>query len=174
MLARGGGAPPAHVSGSQRAPVAAPASRIRPQETWAVVVGRGAKKKAAKPAKPAPPPTGDGRAPRRPVGTGAPGASVPRAPRTATVAITAPAGGDAEKEFSTRVSAAMAAIDVGQLSIPAMRPKRAVTGGLVLEIPGAQAAERAAVLRDRLLEQLGNSGIRVHCPRRWRSLGYVA
>lgn len=80
------------------------------------------------------------------------------------MAITAPAG--EEKEFAERVSGAMAAIDVADLGIAAMRPRRVITGGLVLEIRGAQGAARAAALKARLVQQLGGPGIKVHCPQK--------
>ena len=60
----------------------------------------------------------------------------------------------------------MAAIKVADLGIASMRPRRAVTGGLILEITGSQGSAKAAALKAKLAEQLGGTGIKVHCPQK--------
>ena len=106
--------------------------------------------------------------PRRAGGRGDTGPRLPRAPRTAAVAITARIGAsERDREaFSDRVSAAMTAIDVAELGITATRPRRAATGGLVFEVPGARGAQQAAALRARLVERLGDPEIKIRCPQK--------
>lgn len=92
--------------------------------------------------------SGDKRAPKR------------RPPRTAAVTLTCPPDGYAE---AMRV--AQGAIDLKELGIKELRPKRAATGAIVLEVPGPNGAERAAVLKSRMEEALKNmEGVRVARP----------
>ena len=156
------------VPGAPCTEASAPGSHNAPRSTWAQVVGR----KASQAAKAAATKSGRGKGGKgrgattpAPPKSGAPGGApglIPRIPRTAAVTITAPVGG--EREFSARVTGAMAAIKVADLGIAAMRPKRAVTGALILEIPGSQSSAKAAALKLRLAEQLEGTGIKVQCP----------
>lgn len=83
-----------------------------------------------------------------------------RPPRTAAVTLTCPPDGYAE---AMRV--AQGAIDLHELGIKELRPKRAATGAIVLEVPGPNGAERAAVLKSRMEEALKDmEGVRVARP----------
>lgn len=69
-----------------------------------------------------------------------------RVPSTAAVAITLQPG--AKASMAEVISAARASIDVGELGISPgeLRPKRAVTGGLIIEIAGERQKEKAVAL----------------------------
>lgn len=83
-----------------------------------------------------------------------------RPPRTAAVTLTCPPEGYAE---AMRV--AQGAINLKELGIKELRPKRAATGAIVLEVPGPNGAERASVLKDRMEEALKDmEGVRVARP----------
>lgn len=83
-----------------------------------------------------------------------------RPPRTAAVTLTCPPDGYAE---AMRV--AQEAINLQDIGIKELRPKRAATGAIVLEVPGPNGVERASVLKDRMEEALkGLEGVRVARP----------
>lgn len=83
-----------------------------------------------------------------------------RPPRTAAVTLTCPPDRYAEAMRVVREQ-----ISLRELGIDALRPKRAATGALVLEISGPNGAERAVALRDKMAEALKNmEGARVARP----------
>lgn len=60
---------------------------------------------------------------------------------------------------------AQEAIDLKDLGIEELRPKRAVTGAIVLEVPGPNGAEKASALKQKMEEVLKDQeGVRVARP----------
>ena len=91
-----------------------------------------------------------------------------RPPKTAAVSLTAAAG--RENEFGRAMARAMSTVKVDELGIDTIRPKRSVTGGLVLEIPGAEAHAKAAALKAGLEKALRGTGVRLSCPQKYAEL----
>lgn len=115
-------------------------------ETWATVVGR--KRKAATGRK-APPPSHTPARVGKEVKAARTTKVVPgRPPKTAAVTLTVPEG--SRLTYAEAMSRAREQIKLADLGIASVRPKRAVTGGLILEIPGADGAQKA----DRLAEAM--------------------
>lgn len=79
------------------------------------------------------------------------------------VAITTAVGW--ANDFASALVPPMIVIDVAGMGIAGLRPKRAVAGNLVMEIPGAGADEKATELRD-LTQALQGTGVRVACSHR--------
>lgn len=68
-----------------------------------------------------------------------------RPPRTATVTITCP-----PDQYAAAMRKAREAINLKKLGIKSLRPKRAITGTLVLEIPGPDGVKKATTLREKM------------------------
>lgn len=132
-------------------------------ELWSTVVGRKAvKKPTVTPAtkqvggqqKGKPPGNSNGEVKR--VKTTLP----KKRPRTAAVMLSCPPG-----QFSEAMRVARECVKIEDLGIREMRPKRAATGAMLLEIPGPDGAEKASVLKDRMAEALREmEGIKVTRP----------
>ncbi|XP_076301808.1 uncharacterized protein LOC143219885 [Lasioglossum baleicum] len=129
-------------------------------EAWSQVVGRRARREAA--ALPllngvrmlspkGKPGTRKGSAPR-----------VVAPPRTAAVTITVPEGSMATYEEAIKV--ARQDINLGDLGIEALTWKRAINGGLIIQIPGAEGASRADVLAAKMYSALRGMDVRVSRP----------
>jgi len=87
---------------------------------------------------------------------------VRKSPRTAAVQITCPEGDKAET-----MRLARARIDLEQLDINEIRPRRARTGTLLLEIPGAEGAKKANLLADKMKEALSDrQGVLISRPQK--------
>ncbi|XP_029053689.2 uncharacterized protein LOC114881157 [Osmia bicornis bicornis] len=142
-------------------------------ESWATVVGRKAKRAQEK-KKEGPPPTPGGSAlrgtqqsardpPKKPAASvPAPKRKVTRPPKTAIVTLTlAP---EARATYAEVMATARERVDLRTIGITEIRPRRAVTGGLVLEIPGEERTERAAALAGRLQEVFEGIEVRVSRP----------
>lgn len=83
-----------------------------------------------------------------------------RGPRTAAVTLTCP-----PDSYADAMRTAREKIDLKEIGISALRPKRAVTGAIVLEIPGPDGENKATILRDKMEEALaGMQGVRVAKP----------
>lgn len=83
-----------------------------------------------------------------------------RPPRAAAVTLTCPPGSYAEV-----MAKAKAEIDLSEIGITALRPKRAVTGAYVLEVLGPEGVNKAKILKDRLQVVVGSmDGVRVVRP----------
>jgi len=81
-------------------------------------------------------------------------------PRTAAVQVTCPPG-----EYAETMRLARARVNIKDLGIPELRPRRARTGALLLEVPGADGGRRASVLAGKLREALGDrEGITISQP----------
>ncbi|XP_024877239.1 uncharacterized protein LOC112458059 [Temnothorax curvispinosus] len=105
---------------------------------------------------------GTGRVP--PTARGGKGAKTagPLPPRTAAVIITVPRGGAvlyAEVLRATREKVSLAAIGIEDINC-----RRAVTGGVVLEVPGEGAKQKADVLARQISAVLEGSEVRVARP----------
>ncbi|XP_053994688.1 mucin-19-like [Hylaeus volcanicus] len=130
---------------------------------WSQVVGRRARRAAgtasAAPVTPAPPQKGTskraGRLKKAPPRVVAP-------PRSAAVTITVPEGSKATYEETIR--RARQGVDLGALGIEALSRKRAVTGGLIVQVPGADGALKAAALAAKVTAALGSLDVKVARP----------
>jgi hypothetical protein len=127
-------------------------------ETWATVTSRNARRKAATKLQPklvAPPPQAKSKKKKGP--------GAPKPPSTAAVTVTVP------KECQTTYAAVMGVIkeritpiDCGGQPI---RIRSAITGGLILEVPGADGAAKADVLAAKIREAVSElEGVRVSRP----------
>ena len=83
-------------------------------------------------------------------------------PRMPAVVITAPPGGYAEVMKEARTS-----INLQELGIQEVRPRKAVTGAMILEIPGDKEGSKADALAGRLSELLAfREGVNITRPHR--------
>ncbi|CAK9815590.1 hypothetical protein ANTPLA_LOCUS8712 [Anthophora plagiata] len=147
----------------------ASASEAGPRETWATVVGRKAakKKKAfAPPISKAPDKgattVGGAGGKAGPAKTSPPRKRLGRVPRTAAVSLTVPPGGSVS--YAQALASAREKINLAEVGITEVRPKRAVTGGLLLQIPGPEGAAKADALASKLKEALEGTGVKIARP----------
>lgn len=83
-----------------------------------------------------------------------------RPPRTAAVTLTCP-----PDSYAEAMRVARQKVNLRDIGIQALRPKRAATGAIILEVPGPDGADKAAVLRDKMEEALREmEGVRVARP----------
>ncbi|KOC58581.1 hypothetical protein WH47_09097, partial [Habropoda laboriosa] len=128
---------------------------------WSQVVGRRAKRAAKAP--PAPPTP-----PQQPASKRNRGAAVlSRPPRSAAVTLTVAPGGD--KTYAGIMATARENIKIEDLGIAEVRPRRARTGGLILEVSGPGREEKAEALATRLREVL-KDGVKVAHPSKYGEL----
>lgn len=81
-------------------------------------------------------------------------------PRTAAVTLTCPPG-----EYAEAMKIVRGKINLTEIGIESLRPKRAATGAIILEVPGPDSSEKASVLRDKMEEALQNmEGVKVARP----------
>lgn len=95
-----------------------------------------------------------------------------KAPGTsAAVVISQPLNVREGEEFSLAevVAEATGKIDLESIGLEYVRPKRAITGGLILEIPGGKGKEKADSLAEKLKEALGERA-RISRPSRTAEL----
>lgn len=134
-----------------------------PPVKWTEVVGRRAKKKPSSASThPSAKQEGPRTRARGALAQAKPGGNNPtrRVPRTAAVMLTCPHGGYAEA-----VRVARSKIDLREMGIHSLRPKKAATGAMILEIPGPNGVEKAKALHTRMEEALtGMEGVRVSRP----------
>lgn len=145
------------------------------EETWATVVGRRAKKTAKKVAAAAavpPPATAEQRKKKGPA-MAAPPSQVPtasqkakympgRPPRTAAVTLTVPPG--SKTTYAEAMTLARAKVNIADLGIASVRPRRAVTGAMILEVPGQEGAAKADIFAEKIREALAGTDVRVARP----------
>lgn len=86
-----------------------------------------------------------------------------RPPRTAAVSLTCIPGGDG-CTLPEAMVAAKREIRLEDLGIPSIRPRLAITGGLLLEIAGEDRAAKADALAEKMKEALRDRGIKVSRP----------
>ncbi|XP_072933739.1 uncharacterized protein [Epargyreus clarus] len=154
--------------------------------TWATVVGRKARAKERHPVHLEPdrrqfpslgrgknvtrrrPATGSAQAPAaratEPARAGKKKATkrLPRVPKSAAVAVTVPEG--SEITYAEVMKTAKAQIQLADLGIPALRQKKAINGGLLLEVSGEDCAGKADALARKLQETVAEMGVRVARP----------
>lgn len=81
-------------------------------------------------------------------------------PRTAAVSLSCP-----QDQYSDAMRKAREAINLEEIGINILRPKRAANGALVLEIPGPDGATKAEALKNKLSEAFKNDeGVKVVVP----------
>lgn len=85
-----------------------------------------------------------------------------RPPRTAAITLTA-VGGEAN-ELAKAMSKVRRELVLEDFDIAELRPRRAMTGGLVLEVPGPERASKADQLARRMEEVLEGTNVRVARP----------
>jgi len=149
-------------------PISTPASTVRPVGQQAGRSRKTAVKKAAKPRG-----AGAGVPPNQPPRTSRRKRKLAirrRLPRTAAVGLTATSveGKEAPKYADVMRTVRAAVPDVyATYGIKVVRPRRMATGGLLLEIPGANAAQQADALASRIREMFPEeTGLRVSRPVR--------
>lgn len=137
-----------------------PGTTVPNPELWTTVLGRKerkegkkAKAKLAETTKDAKkPPTGEKPLSKR--------RTRRRQPRSAAVTVTCPPG-----QYAEIMAVAKSSIKLEDLGIGEIRPRRAVTGALILEIPGPQGAIKASALKNRMDEVVGSrEGVRIGLP----------
>ncbi|CAK9834518.1 hypothetical protein ANTRET_LOCUS11035 [Anthophora retusa] len=155
----------------QRDPVSggASASEAGPRETWATVVGRkAAKQKTVAPPTQKAPDKGakkvGGDKGKAGVRKAAPAPQrLPRVPRTAAVSLTVPPG--AKLTYGEAIRAARQKLDLPkEVGLEAVRYKRAVTGALLMQVPGPEGAAKADTLAEKLREALEGTGVKITRP----------
>lgn len=83
-----------------------------------------------------------------------------RPPRTAAISLTCPPG-----RFSEAMKIAREKVKLEDLDIQVLRPRKAATGAILLEIPGPDGGEKATALRSRMAEALKDmEGVKVTRP----------
>ncbi|XP_072948710.1 uncharacterized protein [Epargyreus clarus] len=87
---------------------------------------------------------------------------LPRVPKSAAVAVTVPEG--SEITYAEVMKTAKAQIQLADLGIPSLRQKKAINGGLLLEIFGEDCAGKADALARKLQETVAEMGVRVARP----------
>lgn len=81
-------------------------------------------------------------------------------PRTAAVMVTCPAG-----QYAETIGMARTRVDIAALKIENVKARRAMTGAIVYEVPGAERAQKADAFAAKLREALeGVEGVRVTRP----------
>ncbi|EZA57983.1 hypothetical protein X777_02030 [Ooceraea biroi] len=134
-------------------------------ERWVDVVGRRerrATKKAVRPPS-APKTPATKAAPKKGQTKGDPvKAKLPKLPRTAAVRLTALSG--KQEDLAEAITLAKQQILLEALGITEDKSKRAVTGGLIMQIPGQDAAAKADAFASKLEELLKEKGVRVARP----------
>ncbi|XP_072929562.1 uncharacterized protein [Epargyreus clarus] len=87
---------------------------------------------------------------------------LPRVPKSAAVAVTVPEGSDIT--YAEVMKTAKGQIQLADLGIPALRQKKAINGGLLLEVSGEDCAGKADALARKLQEAVAELGVRVVRP----------
>lgn len=171
--------PPPSQTAAESTPRLEPAPPPPPRKgEWAKVVGRKAKAAATKKAAAAKPPLantsgGAGKTATKGQegGKGQKGQKAqPKKPRPARpprmVAITLTAVGEGEGALAKAMAKVRRELVLEDFGIAELRPKRAMTGGLVLEVPGPEGAPKADKLARRMEEVLEGTDVRVARPRK--------
>lgn len=135
-----------------------------PKEEWRTVVGRKERKKPPPPTVARPPPAGAGQGALQTVRKGKEQkrnkTTRRKPPRTAAVALTCPPNGYTEAMGMVRKG-----IDLREIGIQSLRPKRAATGAIILEVPGPDGAKKAETLREKMATVLKDiEGVKVARP----------
>ncbi|XP_045772161.1 uncharacterized protein LOC123872074 [Maniola jurtina] len=124
--------------------------------TWAKVVGRKTRTSASKKD------TGATAGSATASGQAKKTAKTPPVPKTAAVTITLTEG--ATVNYATAMATAKQRVSLAECGILQVRQKKAITGGLVLEIPGPDSAKKADALAEQLRTALADMGVRIARP----------
>ncbi|XP_077265670.1 uncharacterized protein LOC143899324 [Temnothorax americanus] len=98
-------------------------------------------------------------------------AAVPAPPKTAAVTITVPGGSPAS--YAEVLRTARERVSLADLGVAGLSCRRAITGGLVIEVPGDEQGEKADLLARQVSAALEGSGVRVSRPSRCVGLRLV-
>ncbi|CAK9820202.1 hypothetical protein ANTQUA_LOCUS10541 [Anthophora quadrimaculata] len=146
----------------------ATASEAGPRETWATVVGRkAARKKVVAPPAPKPPDKGAKKGGGAPEKAGQRKAApkpprLGRVPRTAAIALTVTP--ESTVTLGEAIASAKKKLTLAEVGLEALTYKRAVTGGLLMQIPGPEGAAKADTLAKKLEEALQGTGVKITRP----------
>lgn len=131
---------------------------VRGNETFAEVTRRKGKKKESM--TPTTPKKRGGKvASKPPIPPPQDKAKKKKPPRTAAVTITCQDGA-----YEKRLREAREKINLAELSIDGMRPRRAITDGYVFEVAGENKADKANKLAARLRATIGGEGVKITRP----------
>lgn len=83
---------------------------------------------------------------------------LPRPPKRAAVSSTVPPGEDIT--YAQVMSMATSKISIQELGIEAIHPKRAMTGGIILEIAGKDGNQKAIALSNKLKKAMQGTTVR--------------
>lgn len=162
MIAKIGSVPPVAELPSVPVPSAKPAqSETRPPfETWEDVVSRKAKAKQA---------NAKAITSQKPTTSGSKVGSQKkfrpsREPKSAAISVTILEG--KEVTYAQVMQEAKQRIKLAELGITEMRQKKAINGGLLLEISGADRATKADALAARMRESLAQMGVKIARPQK--------
>ena len=84
--------------------------------------------------------------------------------RAAAVVLTVPPEREETLTYAEVMRAARSKVDLKALDIDHLRVKKAMTGGLILEVPGQETAQRADKLAERLSVALAQQGVKISRP----------
>lgn len=87
---------------------------------------------------------------------------LPRVPKSAAVSVTVPEGSQAS--YAQVMQAAKAKIRLSDLGIAEVKQKRAINGGLLLQVAGEECAGKADALAAKLHEAVADLGVKVARP----------
>jgi hypothetical protein len=94
---------------------------------------------------------------------GAKGTKLPKVPLCSAVTLTVE---DSKYTYAEAITRAREQINLSDLGIPHVQPRRAITGGLILEIPDDEGGYKASMLGERMAEVLQGFPIKVSVPRK--------
>jgi hypothetical protein len=90
--------------------------------------------------------------------------------KSAAVTLFPTEEGEEKISMTEVIKRAVGRVDLSALNIDYLRPKRAKTGGLILEIPGENNAPRADALASKLAEAMRDTKVRVSRPTMWTEM----
>lgn len=91
-------------------------------------------------------------------------AKLPRVPKSAAISITVPK--EAKVTYAQVMETAKQQIKLTELGITDIRPKKAINGGLLLEISGADSVTKADALAGRMKEAVAEMGAKISRPQK--------
>ena len=110
------------------------------------------------------PKSGSGGTVKMPIRRGktSPTVTLPRVLRTSAVTLTLSEG--ANMSYADVVTTARRAIPLGEIGVQAVTMKKAMTGAIVIRVPGDKDREKASILATRLASVLDPTKVRVGTP----------
>lgn len=89
---------------------------------------------------------------------------LPKVPKTAAVTVTVPE--EATMTYAQAMAMAKQKVNLTELGISGLKQKKALNGGLLLEVEGEQCADKANALASKLQEALFETGVRITRPHK--------